>query len=770
MHLRKRKFKIFQSAIITICLLGLSGCSLTFRTKKAEPAPAPAKKQEVNQEDKTETQAGEKTLEAKLAAQSDIKKFKDYDELKAFLEKNQGSDNNSGYSGIGMGGAVMRETRTDAAPMMDGIAGSAPTAGMSESFGASEKTAASAQNQDYSKTNVQVEGVDEADIVKSDGEYIYTLSNNNLFIIKATPAKDAEIVSMIKFDSNPQNMYIKDNKLVVYGIDNSPLRSQEFQSRFRRWSQFSFLKVFDIKDKKNPKQVRNLDFEGMISETRLIGDYAYVVSNNSTYNFIDDLPLPRILEGGEAIPMACAETKCINPDVYYIDIPYGSYEFTSVSAVNVKDDNEKIGNNVYLISSSQNLFASESNIYLSYTKYLSEYEIGAEVVKELLYPKLNAKDQARVKEIESVENYVLTPQEKMNKVGAIIERHVNSLPAEEQDKLQKDIEEATKAKMKSLQEEMEKTVIHKIAINKGNLEYKARGEAKGHVLNQFSMDESGDYFRIATTRGRNWSQLMDQNEQESYSNVYVLDKEMKTVGRLENLAKGEQIYSARFMGKRAYLVTFKQMDPLFAIDLSDPSNPKVLGELKIPGFSDYLHPYDENTLIGIGKDTKDNQFGGVRQTGLKISLFDVRDVANPKEAAKIVLGESGSDSLALRDHKAVLFSKDKNLLVIPVTIREGNERNYWEQVAFTGAAVFTIKPDSIELKGKIDHKDAAFKTQYGWDYQYDTSVKRSLYIGDMLYTVSDKYLKANSLADLSEAKKLELKKEKKAGDDYEVVN
>ncbi|MDI6884716.1 MAG: beta-propeller domain-containing protein, partial [Hadesarchaea archaeon] len=167
--------------------------------------------------------------------------------------------------------------------------------------------------------------------------------------------------------------------------------------------------------------------------------------------------------------------------------------------------------------------------------------------------------------------------------------------------------------------ETETTIIHKISIANGTIEYKSQGEVPGQVLNQFSMDEYQGYFRIATTTG--W---MGQN------NVYVLDGNLDIVGRLEGLAPGESIYSARFIGSRAYLVTFKKVDPLFVIDLEDPKNPRALGELKIPGYSDYLHPYDETHLIGVGKDTVDMGSFAWYQ-GIKIALFDVSDPENPRE-------------------------------------------------------------------------------------------------------------------------------------------
>lgn len=509
----------------------------------------------------------------------------------------------------------------------------------------------------------------------------------------------------------------------------------------------------------------------------MIGDYVYFVTTNYRYYYLEDEPvMPRILENGMEKTVTCAsETKCILPDIYYFDIPYPSYDFTSITAVNINDISEPIENEYYMMSSSQNMYVSENNIYITYTKYISEYQLELEVMKEIVYPRLSATDRERVDKIEATENYILTPEEKLAKISMIIERFGQSLSGEEQTALERELEAKMKQKYEDIAAELEKTVIHKIAINDGvksgdgRLEYETQGEVTGQVLNQFSMDESEGYFRIATTKNRAWSRFEKETD-ESYSNLFVLDGGLKPVGALTKLASGERIYSVRFMQNRAYMVTFKQTDPLFVIDLENPKNPRVLGELKIPGFSNYLHPYDEKTLIGIGKDTAENEWGGVTTKGLKLSLFDVADVANPKEVDTLVLGDAGSDSIALNDHKAFLFSREKNLLVLPVSLYE-NAGTRYGNMAFSGAAVFDITATGIELKGKIDHSDGGKSSSSdfwgGYNY-YDNSVKRSLYISDTLYTFSNNYLKMNKLGDLSEVNSVRLVKEK--GDDYEVIN
>lgn len=701
-----------------------------------------------------------------------ISKFENEKDLKTFLEENQSTF----YGGYGMGGA--KET------MLNSVLDTAPGVGSSQKLSVPE--AGEAGQQDYSKTNVQVEGVDEGDIVKNDGKYIYFVSGNNLFIIDATPAEASNVLSRIEFKSPPQEIYINGNYLAIYGNNNQVYDMSWFKN-FKRQSPYTFFKVFDISDKKNPRQLRDLNFEGSIFASRMIGEYVYLITNYYQYGVVDPIPYPRILDNrGELLNKK-------SPDVYYFSLPYDSFNFLSVSSINIKNNNQDIKASAYLLPSAQNVYVSKNNIYLTYTRYVSEQELSADTMREILFPKLSSKEKEKITAIENAPSYVLSKSEKAEKVMRLLQMYISFLSEEEQKTLQKQIEESLKQKYKDLSKELEKTVIHKIAINNGNLEYKNFGEVAGSVLNQFSMDESdkGD-FRIATTKNQTWSFLGAgvNNTNKSYNNLYILNSAMQTVGKLEDLAFDERIYSVRFMGSRAYMVTFKQTDPLFAIDVSNSNNPRVLGKLKVPGFSQYLHPYDENTLIGFGKETSQTESGGVVTEGLKLSLFDVSDVNNLKEIDKVTLGERGANSVALYDHKAFLFSKDKNLLVIPVEIQDEatNQNQPMEKCLnssmpcilppvppvkfnnFRGAYVFDVTKSGFKLKGKIDHADGTNDNPYDWwGYGgYDTTVKRSLWIGDVLYTLSDKYMKANKISDLTELKNLQLVKEEKS--DFKIIN
>ncbi|MEI6587430.1 MAG: beta-propeller domain-containing protein [Candidatus Moraniibacteriota bacterium] len=698
------------------------------------------------------------SLAEKLKNESKIKKMSNYGELQAFVESNS---SNESFSGRMMYDSFVGNV---AMPMAEKSAQSSPSTGSG----------------DYSQTNIQVAGVDEADLVKTDGEYIYSVADKTLFITKANPASVAGVESKIEFKSNPQSIYLKGNRLVIFG-GNQDIVTMDYYRGFKRKSPYSFFKVFDITDRKNPKQIRDLDFEGSYLNSRMIGGFVYFLTSTYAQYYDGEMPVPRILDSGKELYTGQNLAKCPKcPDVYYFDMPYESINMVNVAAVNIDDEKSDVTNQVYLLSGEQNFYASQNNLYITYTKHLSEYDLFMGMAKDLLLTRLSVKDQERVEKIEAVDGSILSEREKMSKISVVVERYLASLSDEEEKKAEKELSGEMQKKYTDISKELEKTVIHKIAIDKNKIEYKNFGEVTGAVLNQFSMDEDGNgNFRIATTKSQIFSPLYfssnfggeemakiasstnlpeGSSQNQSYSNLYVLDANLRVIGSVENLAKGERIYSARFMQNRAYLVTYKQTDPLFVIDLKDARNPRVLGELKVPGFSSYLHPYDDTTLIGLGKETEENGAGSVTTKGLKLSLFDVSDVSSPREIDKYELGSAGSDSLALFDHKAFLFSREKNLLVIPVTLMDNSigVPTLWQNL-FNGVAVFSVDNSGFKLKGKIS-QNGGIDSRSSNNY-YDNGLKRSLYIDNNLYTVSDQYLQINKLENLDLIRQIPLKGE-----------
>lgn len=587
-------------------------------------------------------------------------------------------------------------------------------------------------NKSFSETNVQVAGIDEADIIKTDGEYIYTISGNTVFIIKAYPGEDAEVVATIEYDENtPAGLFVKDDHLAVFGSVydyDFPLMDT------RRVQGMTFFEVYDISDHSRPELVRQYDFEGYYSHARMKDGYVYFVIGQWT-DWNGPVPLPVWYRDAVEVEMPVK-------DIYYFDIPYRSPQVVTVHAINIGDPADEAESKAVVVEGSQNLYMSHENIFITYTEYVDEYELQNEILKNVMDDRLTEDDRILIEKIKATDDDVLSQYEKDNKIMQVYQNRLSYLPRQEQDEIWDEVEELLRQKLEEY-EYFEYTVIHRIKVDDGAIEVKESGKVPGHIMNQFSLDEdtAAGVLRIATTVSGRWSRFGHQWN-ESSNNVYALNARMEIIGKLEGLAETEQIYSTRFIGDKLYMVTFRQVDPFFVIDLSDPTDITELGELKIPGFSRYLHPYDENTIIGIGQEATSTG----RTTGLKISLFDVSDFENPKEIAKWVSEERYSDSTALYEHKAFLFDQEKELLVIP------GYSCYWErgrERGFNGAMVFRITREDIDLRGVIDHSGRSGDC-------YDAQVERSLWIEDLLYTKSLDLLKVNQIADLADVAEVEL--------------
>ncbi len=527
---------------------------------------------------------------------------------------------------------------------------------------------------EYSETNVQVEGVDEADIVKTDGTYIYVISNRSIVILSAYPPEEAQILSRITFNASIRGIFINKNKLAVFEDTGHYDEYRAFMDYYSYNKPRTSIKVYNIANRANPTLTRNVSSDGNYFTSRMIGDYIYVLINQLTMTSQSNVAIPKIIYPDH--------TEEVPPNgIFYTNVTDSFETYVNVIAVNIRNDHEKPNEKSYLLGRASTTYVSQNNIYITYQTY---------------------------------------------------------------------------------QDQTQQTGIHRISIDEGDIEYEATGQVPGYVLNQFSMDEHNSYFRIATTTGHVWSMVST-----SRNHIYVLDAHLNIIGELEDLAPGEKIYSARFMGNRCYLVTFKKIDPLFVIDLTTPESPQVLGQLKITGYSDYLHPYDENHIIGIGKETIGAEEGNFAwYQGVKISLFDVTDVAAPKEIGKYEIGDRGTDSPILTDHKAFLFDKNRNLLVIPVKVAEIDETKYpggvplwqWGDIVWDGAYVFHISLEQgMEFRGGITHitdNSALSKTWYYYGSPH--SIERSLYIDNVLYTISELKIKMNSLTDLTEIGEINL--------------
>jgi uncharacterized secreted protein with C-terminal beta-propeller domain len=606
---------------------------------------------------------------------SSLKTFSSCSELKSYIEKQ--SRNEVPYFANQVF-AAMDGAKAVSAPARAESAGSADS---------------------YSGTNVQVKGVDEADIVKTDGKYIYVIGSDKLSILDAYPAENAKLLSQTRLDNTATGMFIHDDRLVIFQNDG--------------WKESSMI-VFDIMDRQKPSIVEEYYVDGYYVDSRMIGEDVYLIASKPAYHLLEDVDA-RPYAARKVDEDASGDSVCGFEEVRYFD-GTAAESLTTILSLNLK--NLKVSDKVFLTGSTDEMYVSKNSIYLSSEKYLPAKEPVPEPLLEDLGVKIVTAGISR-------------------DIGQIMPSPVGSAG----------------------------TLIRKLSLDSGDVSYSGEATVPGRLLNQFSMDEHKGYLRIATTSGH-VARTADRTS--SSNNLYVLDSSMEVVGKVENLAPGEKIYSARFMGEKGYLVTFRKVDPLFVIDLSVPENPKVLGKLKIPGYSDYLHPYDENHIIGLGKEAIPAENGDFSwYQGVKLSLFDVSDPENPKEISVATIGDRGTDSPALHDHRAFLFDKEKNLLVIPILLAEIDESDYANAISpsmhgeytFQGAYVFDVSSEEgFGLRGRISHLDESSDEleKSGYYFGSANSVKRSLYIEDILYTVSDGLIKMNDLDNLELKGEVEL--------------
>ncbi|HYD03083.1 MAG TPA: beta-propeller domain-containing protein [Alphaproteobacteria bacterium] len=690
-----------------------------------------------------ETYNGNANIE-ELSASQDLKKFDSVSELKDFLEQSQTASLNS-YGGVNI---KTLSARMDVAMVSSESAASAPgVAQDSDNSGGS--------GDGFSETNVQVEGVDEADIVKNDDRYIYLITDGRLVIIDSKNGIDSEILSETTlveandryyYGNNVRELFLDGDKLLVFMDSYEPqLYFDQYNIRpVESYVQNTKAVLFDISNREDPEIVETYTISGYYYSSRLIDNTVYILTQENMYDWAH-------YEG----PMIkYAEDKIVTPEIYYFDNPEQNYQMNTLTSIDFNTE-EVVDSESFMLGYGTTVMVSEDNIYIAYQKQsmwcwgwrCASYDNDArERFTEVVVPLLEGDIKDNV---EDILDQNLETEEEWKLISAEFAKFYEGLKNSEDmqeryEEMFADIEDALNEYDAKQAMENSKTVIHKIAIDNGNIEYKSKGEIDGRLLNQFSMDEFDGNLRVATTVSF-W--LSQGNVQ--YNNVYVLNENLEVIGSLENIAQNESIYSSRFMGDKLYLVTFRQIDPFFVIDLSNPRDPEVLGYLKIPGYSSYLHPIGDDKILGIGKDVGENEWGGTSAKGLKITLFDVSDFENPTEIDTKIIGIEGSDSPVLYDHKAFTYIEDKNLVVIPVT--EVEERIKSSQYSYrnkiwNGAYVIELTDDGLDALGRIEHSSSLTDYYYWFN---DASVLRSLYIGDNLFTISTKYVKINDLNDIT---------------------
>ena len=577
-----------------------------------------------------------------------------------------------------------------------------PTDGYSKS--ATKGEPSESTTRDYSKTNIQVEGVDEADIIKTDGNYIYSMSEDKVLITNVKDKNNPVVESTIKDGSSvPTDLILyKDNLVIISSKQTTGNTSRYYW--YESNSSNTVVNIYNISNKQKPKLIKSVELHEPYNTTRCIDGNLYVFSKG--YLRAKNNKVDRKYKVDN-------KTREIDfKDIKYLKDNKNNIQ-TLIAEIDLNNIKDEVRLSSYLFDIS-NAYVSKNNIYLLNSEY--NYNRNEITVKDLFTLK--------------------------GVFGLFDDSYYDY-----------DLDKETQ--------------IYKFSINKNSgVKYITNTKVKGETINQYSLDEKDGNLRVAleTTDG---------------TQIVVLDKNLSKIGETDKVAEGENMYASRFMGDRAYLVTFKNTDPLFVIDLSDPKNPEVLGELKIPGYSTYLHPYDENHLIGIGMDTEEavhrDYDGRVIGTwteilGMKMALFDVSDVNNPEEIDSVRIGDSRTVSAVLTNPKALLFSKEKNLLAIPVNnynedIKVKASNNYEDEInSFNkyrnnyiseGYFVYNVNLKGFKQKGVITHE----KNKSHYYYDYNTRLLRGLYIDDNLYTVSEDYIKVNKIEDLSELGSLKLKGE-----------
>ena len=524
----------------------------------------------------------------------------------------------------------------------------------------------------FSATNIQVEGVDEGDIIKTDGKYIYIIAGSWLKIVDASNLKLAGEYDLGS-GNGAQELYIDRDRAVIVGsryayqgagpgpsIASAPGAEAERMIGIPvRGTSYTFVRVLDTANMAAIKSLRYYEVEGNLNASRKKGDFVYLVSGFAPWYRYDGIEIrPLAGENGRLAPI---------PVEKIMIMPGGSgSEFLTVSAVNIRLTADAVASET-IAGSGYMTYMSSDNLYLA--MYDRRY----------------------------------TDKETLN--------------------------------------------IARFSIDGARIGYLGSGSLAGGLNSQFSMDEYDGHLRVATTVS--WPQ--------SYNNLYVIDGNMEIKGEVTGFAPGERIYSARFMGTRGYIVTFRQVDPLFVFDLANPAAPKITGELKVPGFSSYLHPVSQDVILGVGQDVYDlyrmdakgNQIVvGQRTGGIKVSLFDVSDMGKPREMDSLVLGDGGYTEL-LYNHKAAMFKTDAGLLGFCGAVNEEMGGQY-----FQGALLISYADGKLSEFGRLDYENPY--EAYAKDDDLLYTGQRLAYIGDVLYYMQDGLLRSFNIRTLAPGASLRL--------------
>ncbi len=675
-------------------------------------------------------------------------------------------------------------------------------------------TAVGSDKQDFSDTNVQVKGVQEADIIKTDGKYIYALNsdekklytvetnNGQLKVVSeieltdkyleeikeeaaqtplASPTDPASATDAIEelidsynstvgnntekiktenefydvyqkafgdyineIDTEYREFYVCGDTLVVISEKYAGFRPRYYyfyEYRPIRGEMFDFttncnmllpihayvmkgettVSFYDYSDKTSPVFKNSVSMSGSYVSSRMVGDYLYFVTSESVYSNMINEKVPETfvptMRTGKDINVEPIKDICILNNME-------DSIYTNVCGVDVRGSGSIVSSKS-LLGGGDDIYSNTENLYV----YCRVYD----------YSKLDEMYKAKYGDIDEVEEIDVDENADDNDDYDEVEEY------EDEDYEDEDYEEEDEEiDFGEDYYEFEQTQITKFAFKDGKIDLYASNTVNGEVINQFALDEYNGYLRaVVTNEGEYFGDDEDKDFFEEWNTLLIFDKNMKQVSSIEKIAMGEELKSVRFDGDIGYFVTFVQTDPLFTVDLKDPYDPKILSELKIPGFSTYLHPYGSGLLFGFG-NAADEKTG--RTSGLKLSMFDVSDKADVKEQNTLIFAEDNRTydvyesyhSMALDNHKAILISPEKNLIGIPVSHEIWSYDDYESDSESKLSYIFF---KYSEQEGFVQLGEAVVmesKDSSDWNkfYSIYRDSVRGMYIGDYLYVVS----------------------------------
>ena len=538
-------------------------------------------------------------------------------------------------------------------------------------------TSAAAQSTPtFTGTNVQVQGVDEPDRVKTDGTNLFVSTSNAVTILKAYPPNSTSTLSTIAFQN-----------AMILGMEISRDRLMVIDQRSANTTYIDLL-LYDTSVPSSPRLMGNTSVAGAYVAARLAQGYIYAVIQQPSYRFDDKGNatgvMPLVAEDG-------VRKTLLPSSVYYTPNRAQISYYTMVTSVSMSTG--KASTLTVLTGPSSTIYVSPSNIYVVYANYQEFY---ADNIPGDIY------------------------------TGGVISST-------------------------NLQQGQNSTIFRASYSSDGNVTVKAVGSVPGTVLNQFSLDEYDNYFRVATSRFAKIGGAYTRSD-----DVYVLGRDMSQISAVRNIAPGENIYAVRFVGDMGYVVTFEQIDPLFAISFKDIANPVVLSALKVTGYSDYLHPLPGGYLIGVGKEAVPSSTGNFAwYLGMKLSLFRVFENGTSTQISKYLIGDRGTESPVLNDHLAFTFDSSRNITVIPVMLAKvsGNQTYGpsspppYGDIVWQGVYVFKVTGAGFTLLGRVSQYPPG--KSYGDSPVNNLQIDRSVIIGNYLYTVSQGEVMVSSLSSFS---------------------